>query len=253
MKNDPQSKLIVALDVQTAPEARELVALLGSEVGMFKVGSQLFTAAGPELVREIVRAGNRIFLDLKFHDIPNTVAAAAIEATRLGVTILNVHAGGGPEMMKRTAEAVSEAASREGLSRPAIIAVTVLTSSDGPTLQAVGVSDSPDEQVLKLAKLAAKNGMDGLVASALEAPAIRAAVPQPGFLIVTPGIRPGGISHNDQKRVTTPAAAIRAGADYLVVGRPISSAKDPVTAARMIVAEIASVTAESGRQAGTQS
>jgi orotidine-5'-phosphate decarboxylase len=251
MKNDPQSRLIVALDVQTAAEARDLLNLLGSEVGMFKVGSQLFTAVGPEIVREIVRSGNRVFLDLKFHDIPNTVAAAAIEATRLGVTILNVHAGGGPEMMKRTAEAVSEASSREGLPRPAIIAVTVLTSADGPTLRAVGVTDAPDKQVLKLAKLAAKNGMDGLVASALEATAIRAAVPQPGFLIVTPGIRPSGIALNDQKRVTTPAAAIRAGADYLVVGRPITSAKDPVTAARMIVAEIASVTAESGREAGT--
>lgn len=253
MKNDPQSRLIVALDVQTAAEACDLVTLLGTEVGMFKVGSQLFTAAGPEVVREIVRSGNQVFLDLKFHDIPNTVAAAAIEATRLGVTILNVHAGGGPEMMKRTAEAVSEAAAREGLSRPAIIAVTVLTSADGSTLQAVGVTNTAEAQVLKLAMLAAKNGMDGLVASALEAPAIRSAVPQPGFLIVTPGIRPSGITLNDQKRVTTPAAAIRAGADYLVVGRPITSAKDPVTAARMIVAEIASVTAESGREAGTPS
>lgn len=243
----------MALDVQTATEARELVNLLGAEVGMFKVGSQLFTAAGPEVVREIVRLGNHVFLDLKFHDIPNTVAAAAIEATRLGVSILNVHAGGGPEMLKRTADAVSEAAAREGLSRPSIIAVTVLTSADEFTLQAVGVTNSPDAQVRKLAMLAAKHGMDGLVASAIEAPAIRAAVPQSGFLIVTPGIRPSGIALNDQKRVTTPAAAIRAGADYLVVGRPITSAKEPVTAARMIVAEIASVTAESGREAGTPS
>ena len=246
MNNDPQSKLIVALDVQTAPEARELVSLLRSEVGMFKVGSQLFTAAGPEVVREVVRSGNQVFLDLKFHDIPNTVAAAAIEATRLGVKILNVHASGGPEMMKRTADAVSEAAAAEGLSRPSIIAVTVLTSADDSTLRAVGVSNTPDAQVIKLAVLAAKNGMDGLVASALEAPGIRSAVPQPGFLIVTPGIRPSGIALNDQKRVTTPAAAIRAGADYLVVGRPITSAKDPVTAARMIVAEIASISTEGG-------
>ena len=251
MNNDPQSKLIVALDVRTAPEAREFVNLLGSEVGMFKVGSQLFTAAGPEIVREIVRSGNRVFLDLKFHDIPNTVAAAAIEATRLGVAILNVHASGGPEMMKRTAAAVSEAASSEGLSRPAIIAVTVLTSADAATLPAVGVTNTLDAQVRKLAVLAATSGMDGLVASALEVSAIRSAVPQPGFLIVTPGIRPSGSALDDQRRVTTPAAAIRAGADYLVVGRPITAAKDPVTAARMIVAEIASVAAESGREAGT--
>ena len=253
MKNDPQNRLIVALDVQTAGEARELVNLLRSEVGMFKVGSQLFTAAGPGVVRDIVRSGHQVFLDLKFHDIPNTVAAAAVEATRLGVTILNVHAGGGPEMMKRTAEAVSEVAAREGLSRPAIIAVTVLTSTDASTLRAVGVTNAPEAQVLELALLAAKSGMDGLVASALEAPVIRSADPQPGFLIVTPGIRPSGIVLNDQKRVTTPAAAIRAGADYLVVGRPITSAKDPVLAARMIVAEIGSVTAESEREAGTQS
>lgn len=253
MNNDPQSRLIVALDVQTAREARELVKLLGSEVGMFKVGSQLFTAGGPEVVREIVQSGWQVFLDLKFHDIPNTVAAAAIEATRLGVTILNVHAGGGAEMMKRTADAVSETASSEGFSRPSVIAVTVLTSANGATLQLVGVTNTPDAQVLKLAMLAAENGMDGLVASALEAPAIRSAVPQPGFLIVTPGIRPTGIALNDQKRVTTPAAAIRAGADYLVVGRPITRAKDPVTAARMIVAEIASVSADSGGEAGTPS
>ena len=141
MNNNPQNKLIVALDFQTAAEARALVKLLAAEVGMFKVGSQLFTAAGPEVVREIVRSGSRVFLDLKFHDIPNTVAAAAVEATRLGVTILNVHAGGGAEMMKRTAAAVSEAASAEGLSRPSVIAVTVLTSADQATLEAIGVSD----------------------------------------------------------------------------------------------------------------
>lgn len=244
MNHDPQNKLIVALDVQTATEARELVRLLASEVGMFKVGSELFTAAGPEVVREIVRLGKRLFLDLKFHDIPNTVAAAAVAATRLGVTILNVHAGGGAEMMKRTAEAVSEAASAEGLTRPAVIAVTVLTSADASTLLAVGVSNTPEAQVLKLAELAAKSGMDGLVASPLEVPAIRAAIPQKDFLLVTPGIRPGGIGLNDQKRVMTPAAAIRAGADYLVVGRPITSDKDPVMAARRIVAEMQSATIE---------
>lgn len=241
MKTDVQDKLIVALDVPTAAEARELVELLGAEVGMFKVGSQLFTAAGPEIVREIVRSGKRVFLDLKFHDIPNTVAAAAVEAMRLGVTILNVHAGGGPEMMKRTAAAVSEAASAEGLSRPSIIAVTVLTSADGATLQAVGVTNAPEQQVIRLALLAAENGMDGLVASPLDVPAIRAAIPQRGFLVVTPGIRPSGTTLDDQKRVLSPAGAIRAGADYIVVGRPITAAEDPVATARMIKVEIASI------------
>jgi len=245
MNNDSQNKLIVALDVQTTQEARELVELLGPEVGMFKVGSQLFTAAGPEIVRDIVRSGSRVFLDLKFHDIPNTVAAAAVEATRLGVTILNVHAGGGPEMMRRTAAAVSEAAAVEGLLRPAIIAVTVLTSADKATLNAVGVENTPEEQVIKLARLAAENGMDGLVASPLEVGAIRTAIPQRGFLIVTPGIRPAGSALDDQKRVMSPAETVLAGADYLVVGRPIIAAKDPVAAAKMIGAEIATASRDS--------
>ena len=245
MNNNSQNKLIVALDVQTTQEARELVELLGPEVGMFKVGSQLFTAAGPEIVRDIVRLGMSVFLDLKFHDIPNTVAAAAVEATRLGVTILNVHAGGGPEMMRRTAAAVSEVAAAEGLLRPSIIAVTVLTSTDEATLNAVGVENTPEEQVIKLARLAAENGMDGLVASPLEVRAIRMAIPQQGFLLVTPGIRPAGTALNDQKRVMSPAATVLAGADYLVVGRPIIAAKDPVAAAKMIQSEIASVARDS--------
>ena len=241
MNNDSQNKLIVALDVQTTQEARELVELLGPEVGMFKVGSQLFTAAGPEIVRDIVSSGSRVFLDLKFHDIPNTVAAAAVEATRLGVTILNVHAGGGPEMMRRTSAAVSEVAAAEGLSRPSIIAVTVLTSTDEATLNAVGVENSPEEQVIKLARLAAENGMDGLVASPLEVRAIRTAIPKQGFLLVTPGIRPAETALDDQKRVMSPAASVLAGADYLVVGRPIIAAKDPLAVAKMIQSEIASV------------
>lgn len=245
MNNNSQNKLIVALDVQTTQEARELVELLGPEVGMFKVGSQLFTAAGPEIVRDIVRSGSRVFLDLKFHDIPNTVAAAAVEATRLGVTILNVHAGGGPEMMRRTAVAVSEVAAAEGLLRPSIIAVTVLTSTDEATLNAVGVENTPEEQVIKLARLAAENGMDGLVASPLEVRAIRMAIPQQGFLLVTPGIRPAGTALNDQKRVMSPAATVLAGADYLVVGRPIIAARDPVAAAKMIQSEIVSVACDS--------
>jgi len=235
----PRNKLIVALDVPTIPQARELVALRGNEVGMFKGGSQLFTAGGPDFVREIVKSGIGVFLDLKFHDIPNTVAAAAVEATRLGVTILNVHAAGGPEMMQRTADSVTDVAVREGLHRPSVIAVTVLTSSNEATLRATGINNSPADQVTKLALLAAQSGMDGLVVSPLEVAAIRAAVKRRDFLIVTPGIRPSSAALDDQKRVSSPAEAIAAGADYLVVGRPISSAKDPVGAARMIVAEIA--------------
>ena len=233
-----QNKLIVALDVPTLQQARELFALLKNEVGMFKVGSQLFTAAGPEIVREIVKSGVRVFLDLKFHDIPSTVAAAAVEATRLGVTLLNIHAAGGSEMMQRTADSVTDVAAREGLQRPSVIAVTVLTSADEAMLHSTGISDSPAAQVTRLALLAAHSGMDGLVASPLEVRAIRQAVKRRDFLLVTPGIRPSGTALDDQKRVTSPAAAIAAGADYLVVGRAINSAKDPISAARIILAEI---------------
>ena len=252
METEAKSKLIAALDVPTASQARELVARLKNEVGMFKVGSQLFTSAGPEFVREVVASGQKVFLDLKFHDIPNTVAAAATEATRLGVTILNIHAAGGAEMMRRTAAAVSEVATAEGLSRPAVIAVTVLTSADETTLSAIGITGSPQEQVLKLGRLAAENGMDGLVASPLELRALRAAIPQPGFLLVTPGVRPEGSGRGDQKRVASPADAIGAGADYLVVGRPIAGADDPVAAARSIVSEMAAAMNQGeSREAGT--
>ncbi|HKR61208.1 MAG TPA: orotidine-5'-phosphate decarboxylase [Pyrinomonadaceae bacterium] len=241
METDLKNRLIVALDVETARRALDLVAILKDHVGMFKVGSQLFTAAGPDIVREIVKAGNRVFLDLKFHDIPNTVAAAAVEATRMGATIVNVHAAGGGEMMKRTADAVTETATTEGFSRPFVIAVTVLTSSDETTLMATGISNSPENQVIKLGLLAAHSGMDGLVASPLEVAGLRAAISKPDFLLVTPGVRPSGAAPNDQKRTMSPAAAISAGADYLVVGRPISAAKDPLAAAQAILAEIASV------------
>src|SRR5918993_4962026 len=203
-----QNKLIVALDVPTLQQARELFELLKNEVGMCKVGSQLFTAAGPQFVREIVKSGVRVFLDLKFHDIPNTVAAAAVEATRLRVTLLNVHAAGGTEMMQRTADSVTDVAAREGLQRPSVIAVTVLTSADEAMLHSTGISDSTAAQVTRLALLAAQSGMDGLVASPLEVRAIRDAIKRRGFLLVTPGIRPSGAGFDDQKRVTSPAAAI---------------------------------------------
>lgn len=235
-----KDKLIVALDVETAQQARHLVGSLSGLVGMFKVGSQLFTAAGPDVVREIVASGGRVFLDLKFHDIPNTVAAAGVEAARLGVSIFNVHASGGGEMMQRTAEAVLRAAETAGVPPPLVIAVTVLTSADALLLSQVGLSTGPEEQVRNLALLAADSKMDGVVASPHEVSIIRSAVVKPGFLIVTPGVRPTGAACDDQRRVMTPAQAIKAGADYIVVGRPITAAKDPAEAARLIIQEMQS-------------
>ena len=232
------NKLIIALDVETADEARRLFSLLGARAGMFKIGSQLFTAAGPDFVREITAKGARVFLDLKFHDIPNTVAAASREAARLGVSLFNVHAAGGGEMMRRAAEAVAETAAREGLERPKLIAVTVLTSANAQVLREIGVREELEAQVKRLAELAASSGLDGVVASPREIAAVRAAVTSKDFLIVTPGVRPATSSHDDQKRVMTPAEAVRAGADYIVVGRAILNAGDPARAAEEIVGEM---------------
>ena len=237
MDNSAQDKLIVALDVETVREARALFAALRNTVGMFKIGSQLFTSAGPGFVREVVAAGSRVFLDLKFHDIPNTVAAAGVEAARLNVSIFNVHALGGSEMMRRTADAVSHASVREGFARPRVIAVTVLTSSDHATLKEVGVAADPGKQVVELARLAAECGLDGVVASPHEVTLVRQSVKR-DFLIVTPGVRPHGAAADDQKRVMTPAEAARAGADYVVVGRAILKADDPACAARDIIEEM---------------
>jgi orotidine-5'-phosphate decarboxylase len=245
MNHSTNNRLIVALDVETVGAARELFQAVKDVAGMFKIGSQLFTAAGPGLVREIVEAGGRIFLDLKFHDIPNTVAAAGVEATRLGVSIFNVHALGGSEMMRRTAEAVTETARREGIERPSVIAVTVLTSADSATLAEVGIQQEAEEQVSRLARLAAQCGLDGVVASPHEVALIRRDVKSPGFLIVTPGVRPSGSLPDDQKRVMTPAEAVRAGADYLVVGRAILKAPDPARAARQISEEMGKEVASS--------
>ncbi len=235
-----KDKLIVALDVDSPRQALALVNTLRDLVGMFKIGSQLFTAAGPEIVSEIVRTGNRVFLDLKFHDIPNTVASAAVAATRLGVSIFNVHASGGREMMRRTTDAVSEVATNEGLKRPSVIAVTVLTSSDATMLSEVGIGSGPETLVRRFSLLAEASGMDGVVASPHEVAVVRSTVMSSGFLIVTPGVRPAGAALDDQKRVMTPAQAIRAGADYIVVGRPITSAKDPVESAWQILEEMES-------------
>jgi orotidine-5'-phosphate decarboxylase len=247
-----KEKIIVALDVETAAEARQLIAELGSEVGAFKIGLQLFTAAGASFVRETVAAGTKLFLDLKFHDIPNTVAKASIEAARLGVWMFNLHALGGGEMMRKTASDVREICDKENLPQPKIIGVTVLTSTDQETLQEVGIEAEIGGQVLKLAQLTAKCGLDGVVASPLEIEMIRASVREKDFLIVTPGIRsPKPESDrqdaaanrtietsDDQKRVMTAKEAIAAGADYLVVGRPILQAEDRLQAVRNITAAI---------------
>jgi orotidine-5'-phosphate decarboxylase len=233
-----KNKLIVALDVKTASEAQKLVDMLRGIAGMFKIGSQLFTATGPAFVRQIVNSGERVFLDLKFHDIPNTVAAAGVEATRLGVSIFNIHAAGGSEMMRRTASAVAESAASEGLTRPSIIAVTVLTSADQKTLAEVGWTMTPEALVRRLSMLAEAAGLDGVVASPLEVSIVRSVVKKPDFIVVTPGVRPGGVALGDQSRVTTPREAIHAGADYLVVGRPIIESPDPVRTALQIVDEM---------------
>ena len=257
-----KDKIIVALDVATAAEARNIIAELRGEVGAFKVGLQLFTAAGASFVRETVQAGIKLFLDVKFHDIPNTVAEASREAARLGVWMFNVHALGGAEMMRRAIEAAREVCETENLVQPKIIGVTVLTSANRETLKEVGIERETQEQVSSLARLTAKCGLDGVVASPLEIEAIRATVEEKDFLIVTPGIRgretrvesrESRIENqrpktkdkietiDDQKRVMTAKEAVAAGADYLVIGRPILQAEDRISAARKIIQEINAV------------
>jgi orotidine-5'-phosphate decarboxylase len=231
-------RLILPLDVDTVREADRLVWLFAGEVGLFKIGQQLFMHAGPEIVRRIHAKGGDVFLDLKFHDIPQTVALAGVEAARLGVRMFNVHAAGGSEMMKTTAAAVADVCRRERLRRPILLAVTVLTSLVDADLRRVGVSSKAASQVVRLARLAKTSGMDGVVASPREVSAIRRAC-GPDYVIVTPGIRQAGDARGDQKRIETPEAAMCAGANYLVVGRPIRDAADPVAAARGIVASMA--------------
>src|SRR5437016_10502660 len=238
MNMKPTDKLIVALDVATADRALELFNALHDLAGMFKIGSQLFTAAGRGIVRQIVARGGRVFLDLKFHDIPNTVAAAGVEATRLGVSIFNVHASGGVEMMKRTAEAVAETAERERLMKPKVIAVTLLTSLNQASMEQLGIHDKPPTVVARLTRLAADCGLDGVVASPQEIGIIRETVANRALLIVIPGIRSSADETQDQRRTLNAAEAIRAGADYLVVSRPILNAEEPLGAARKIVEDI---------------
>jgi len=228
--NDP--RVAVALDYAQAQEARAFVGRVRPDLCRLKVGKELFVAAGPAFVSELVQAGFQVFLDLKFHDIPNTVAQACKAAASLGVWMLNVHASGGPRMLAAAREAL------EGLSeRPRLIAVTVLTSMGGDELRAVGVDGTPEQQVLRLAALAKAAGLDGVVCSAREAPLLRRQIGDE-FLLVTPGIRPAGSAAGDQTRILTPREAMAAGADYLVIGRPITQAPDPVAALVAINAEL---------------
>ena len=230
-----RDKLIVALDLPSADAATRMAEQLFDQVGMFKVGSELFTAEGPIVVRYLVTTGKKVFLDLKFHDIPNTVRAAAREAAHLGVSMFNVHASGGRKMMEAALEGAREGAAKP----PLVLAVTVLTSLESRDLTELGVAGTPEEVVVRLARSAQESGLGGVVASPREVAAIRRAC-GPDFRIVVPGIRPAASAVNDQVRIATPEKAIQAGADYLVVGRPITGATDSVAAAAAIVGEIES-------------
>jgi len=231
---DPKEKIIFALDVDHFSEAQQWVRVLRDRVGLFKVGKQLFTHAGPKVMDMILAKGQKVFLDLKFHDIPNTVAKAAEQATRHNVTMFDLHALGGFDMMKKTVEVSRAVAKTLGIPRPLILAVTILTSMDEEAIREVGIQGPISDQVGRLASLAMKAGVDGVVASPLEIRIIRQRCGD-GFLIVTPGIRMPASKPDDQKRTLTPKEALTAGADYLVIGRPIKEAKDPLEAVQKIV------------------
>ena len=236
-----KDRILVALDVESRDAALGLAGTLRGAVGGFKIGSRLFTAEGPSMVRTLTERGDKVFLDLKFHDIPNTVATAVAAATELGVWMVNVHAGGGSAMMRAAGDAAREAAARRGTPAPLVIAVTVLTSMDAVTLHDLGISRSLLDHVLSLAQLTQEAGLDGVVASPQETTAIRQMC-GPDFVIVTPGIRgaaAGGEKH-DQARTLRPRDAVHAGASYIVVGRPIIAADDPRHATEQIVEELES-------------
>jgi len=232
--NDPREKLIVALDVSSAAAAQKIVSAVGDSALTYKVGMQLYTAEGPRVVRDLVAAGRRVFLDLKYHDIPNTVASAVREAAQLGVSMLTVHASGSEKMLRAAVEAARNV-------NPALIVlgVSVLTSMGEDDLDKIGIRDPLVDEVLRLAALALKCGCQGIVTSAREAAAVRGELGRE-FAIVTPGVRPAGAGYADQVRVVTPAEAIAAGASHIVVGRPITGAEDPASAAREILREIGS-------------
>lgn len=230
-------RLIAALDVPDLKTAKKLVKILYPTVEIFKIGSILFTACGPEVVHMVHKAGGRVFLDLKFHDIPNTVARAAEEAGKLGVFMFNIHALGATKMMSAAVEAARNAAAVAAKPKPLVLAVTVLTSMDEPDLRQMGIFRSTEEQVIHLAALAKEAGCDGVICSVEETALIRKKLGS-NFVIVTPGIRPAGAGLTDQKRTATPHNAIEAGADYIVVGRPIIEAPDPLHAANEILEEM---------------
>ncbi|MDQ6912050.1 MAG: orotidine-5'-phosphate decarboxylase [Verrucomicrobiota bacterium] len=226
----PRDRIIVALDLPTAAQALEMIAKISAEVSFFKIGLQLYTAAGPEIVRAVLAEGGKVFLDLKLHDIPNTVAKAVRAAGDLGVEMLTVHLSGGRNMI--------EAAVRECRPHLLLLGVTVLTSSDEETLREIGVGAPVEEQTLRLAKLGSEAGIRGLIASPHEVRVLREQLGEQ-MTIITPGIRPAWAKADDQRRFTTPREAIENGADYLVIGRPITAAADPREAAQQIAAELA--------------
>lgn len=231
-------KIIVALDVPTREEALAIVEELGAQVGAYKIGMQLYNACGPEILKAVEARNGKVFMDLKFHDIPNTVASAARVAANLDVFMFNVHASGGSAMMKAAVTALTEEAAKNGKKRPLLIAVTVLTSMSEEELQdEVGVNRSMEEQVASLARLTKESGLDGVVASPREIKIIREACGD-NFLIVTPGIRPADAAADDQKRIKTPKDAVEDGADYLVIGRPITKAENRSAAVEAIVADM---------------
>jgi orotidine-5'-phosphate decarboxylase len=239
---DAKDRIIVALDVDTRREALEWVSRLGGRVGLFKIGSQLFTSEGPTLVREIVQRGERVFLDLKFHDIPSTVAKSVVVAADLGVTMLTLHASGGRTMMGSAVEALNRISSPG--TRPLLLGVTVLTSLAGDEFDAIGFSESVESQVVRLAKLAEQSGLDGVVASPSELALLRSQL-KASTRIVTPGIRPAGSVAHDQSRIATPAAAIQAGADCLVIGRPITASSNPLASLEAITKSLSAGSAGS--------
>ena len=233
--NDPRQHLIVALDVSSAAAARKIVAAVGDSASTYKVGTQLYTAEGPQIVRQLVTSGRRIFLDLKNHDIPNTVASAIREAAKLGVSMLTVHASGGSKMLRGAVEAAASV-NPELM----VLGVTVLTSMDEHDLEEAGARDKILDQVLRLAELAIRSGCQGIVTSARETAQVRSRLGHK-FAIVNPGIRPTGADRGDQSRVVTPAEAIAAGATHIVVGRPITEAANPAAEAKKILQEMSAV------------
>jgi orotidine-5'-phosphate decarboxylase len=235
-----KDRLIIALDVSRASEAQKIVAEIGDAASTYKVGKQLFTAEGPQVVRDLVASGRKVFLDLKFHDIPNTVAGAVKSAAELEVSMLTVHASGGSKMLRAAAEAAASFSHGGSSSKPLILAVTVLTSLNDEDLQELGLPVGVADQVLRLAGIARNAGIGGIVASAHEARSLRRNLGE-GFAIVTPGVRPAGSDAGDQARVVTPAEALQAGASHIVVGRPITGDPNPKAAVNAILEELASI------------